>query len=46
MEVRETMKKLEQAGFRLNPKKVRILQKGNQMGRTQNRPTGDTTTTR
>ena len=34
-EVRETMKKLEQAGYRLNPKKVRILQKRNRMGRTQ-----------
>ena len=27
MDFRETMKKLEQAGYRLNPKKVRILQK-------------------
>ena len=34
-EVRETMKKLEQAGYRLNPKKVRIFQKRNRLSRTQ-----------
>ena len=45
MELRETMKKLEQDGYRLNPKKCEFFKK-NRMGWTQNRPTGYTATTR
>ena len=41
-EVRETMTKLEKAGYRLNPKKCEFFKK-NRMGRSQKRPTRDTT---